>query len=129
MISGKIGTSGFLSADQLKEMSDSGCIDIECHTVTHPNLDTLSYDQQYKELNDSKQVLETLTGKKVEYLAYPTGRYNQNTISIAKSLGLKMCFKMDGGSGTLQDSPYEFPRAFVDKNLNTLIDAVNGLGY
>jgi peptidoglycan/xylan/chitin deacetylase (PgdA/CDA1 family) len=118
-----------LSADQIKQMSDSGYFDIEDHTVTHTDLDTLSYDQQYKELNDSKKVIEALTGKKVEYLAYPSGKYNQDTITIAKSLGYKMCFLMDGGSGTLQDDPYQFPRAFVDKHLNTLIDAVNGLGY
>ena len=129
MISGYIGKEGFLTADQFKEMSDSGFIDIEDHTVSHPFLDTLSYDEQYKELKDSKDTIEGITGKKVEYIAYPSGRYNKDTISIAQILGYKMCFKMEGGSGTLQDSPYEFPRAFADKNLNTLIDAVNGLGY
>ena len=129
MISSYIGKKYFLSADQIKEMSDSGYFDFEDHTVTHPDLDTLSHDEQYSELSDSKQTLEALTGKKVEYLAYPSGRYNQDTVSIAKSLGYKMCFKMEGGSGTLESSPYEFPRAFVDKHLNTLIDAVNGLGY
>jgi peptidoglycan/xylan/chitin deacetylase (PgdA/CDA1 family) len=129
MISSYIGTKYFLSADQLKQMSDSGCFDIEDHTVTHTDLDTLTYDQQYKELNDSKQAIEKITGKKIEYISYPTGKYNKDTLAAAQALGYKMGFKMEGGSATLQDSPLEFPRSFVDKNLNTLIDAVNGLGY
>lgn len=130
MISSYIGKKeGYLNADQLKQMSDSGYFDIEDHTVTHSYLDTLSYDQQYKELSDSKQAIEAITGKKVEYVSYPTGRYNKDTLTIAKTLGYKMGFKMVGGSGTLDDSLLEFPRAFADRNLNTLIDAVNGLGY
>jgi peptidoglycan/xylan/chitin deacetylase (PgdA/CDA1 family) len=126
MITGKIGTYGYLSASELREMSGSGLVNVQCHTVTHPNLDELSYDAQYKELNDSKQTLENLLGKKVEYLAYPSGRHNQDSMDIAQSLGYKICFTMDGGTGSLQSSLYEFPRAFVDKNLNTLINAADG---
>jgi peptidoglycan/xylan/chitin deacetylase (PgdA/CDA1 family) len=126
MITGKIGAPGCLTAAQLREMSDSGLISIQCHTVTHPLLDGLSYAKQYFELSDSKQTLENLLGREVGYLAYPTGHYNRDTINIAQSLGYKMCFAMGGGTGSLGDNDYTFPRAFVDKNLSTLVNAAEG---
>jgi peptidoglycan/xylan/chitin deacetylase (PgdA/CDA1 family) len=129
MITSKIGADGFLSAAQLKEMSDSGYVSVESHTVTHPYLSDLSYASQLRELTDSKNTLEGILGKKVEYLAYPTGKYNKNSIAAAQAAGYKLCLLMEGGTGSLDTSAYEYPRAFVDSSLNTLIDAVNGLGY
>lgn len=128
MITSKIDTNGFLSRAQLKEMSDSGYVSVESHTVTHPALSDLSYSAQLKEMTDAKKTLEDLTGKPVDYLAYPSGKYNKDSIAAAKATGYKLCFLMEGGTGGLTTDPYEFPRAFVDKNLNTLIDAANGLG-
>ena len=128
MITSKIGTDGFLSKAQLKEMNDSGYVSVESHTVTHPYLSDLNYQAQLKEMTDAKKTLEDILGKSVDYLAYPTGKYDKNSIAAAKAAGYKMCFLMEGGTGSLSTNPYEFPRAFVDKNLNTLIDAANGLG-
>lgn len=126
MITGKIDTAGYLSRSQLVEMDKNG-ISIECHTVTHPYLNTLSYKSQYAELSDSKQALETLLGKKVEFVAYPSGKYNSDTLRAVQALGYKMAFKMNGGTGSLSTSTYEFPRMFVNNVLSDFIGvAQNG---
>lgn len=127
MITSKIGDekNGYLSADMLKEMDQNG-MRIECHTVHHLNLDSLSYDQQYKEISDSKTTLEKLLGRPIDYLAFPSGKYNDDTIKAEKLLGYKICFKEDGGIGKLSDSQYEFPRLFVGKDLNDFINRVTG---
>jgi peptidoglycan/xylan/chitin deacetylase (PgdA/CDA1 family) len=112
MITGSIGHNDYLTADQIKEMSANG-VDIQGHTVHHPNLDELAYDKQYNELKDSKECLEKLTGKTVQYIAYPMGRYNDNTIKALKALGYKMAFKMSGGFASVYDSRYLVNRVYV----------------
>lgn len=115
----------YLTADQLKEM-DAGGMRIECHTVTHPDLSTLSYKSQYKQLSDSKTALENLLGHSIDYIAYPSGKYNDNTIKAAQQLNYKLCFKMKGGVGSITDNRYEFPRAFVGEDLQDIIKIVQG---
>lgn len=120
MISGNINTGGCLTSQQLKEMSDYG-ISIQGHTVTHPYLDTLTYAQQYDELNNSIATIEAITGKKVEFLAYPYGKYNSDTIKALKALNYKMAFRMSGGFASLSDTQYELPRVYVGNSLDNFI--------
>lgn len=125
MITSKIGDArdNYLTAEQIKEMDANG-MRVECHTLSHPNLDKLSYQEQYKELSESKAALERLLDRKVNYIAYPSGKYNKDTIKAAQQLGFKICFKMNGGAGSVTDSRYEFPRAFVGENLHDVIKIV-----
>jgi peptidoglycan/xylan/chitin deacetylase (PgdA/CDA1 family) len=127
MITDRIGDSknGYLTADQLKEMDKNG-MSIEGHTVHHLNLDSLTFKQQYSELADSKTTLETLLNKPIYYMAFPSGKYNADTIKAEKQIGYKICFKENGGIGKLSDSQYEFPRLFVGKDLQDFINRVTG---
>jgi len=73
VIASRIGTENYLSKEELKSMADSGYWTIGSHGYSHrilPNLDseTLSY-----ELTASKDILESITGKKVSNFAYPEG--------------------------------------------------------
>lgn len=125
MITSKIGDAkdNYLTADQIKEMDANG-MRVECHTVTHPDLCKLSYKMQYMELSNSKSALESILGRPIYYIAYPSGKYNANSIKAAKKLGYRMCFKMNGGVGSIGDNTYEFPRAFVGETLQDLINIV-----
>jgi peptidoglycan/xylan/chitin deacetylase (PgdA/CDA1 family) len=127
MISSKVGDSknGYLTAAQIKEMDKNG-MHIECHTVHHPDLSTLSYNQQYNELSKSKADLEALLGRPVDYIAYPSGKYNSSSIKAAKAIGYKLCFKMNGGIASISSSRYEFPRAFVGEDLQDFKNRVKG---
>lgn len=116
---------GYLSSAQIKEM-DADCLKVESHTVTHGYLNKMSYEKQLKELKDSKAALEKLLGHEIKYLAYPTGKYDANTVKAAKEAGYKMCFKMNGGQGTVSDPQYEFPRFFVGEDLNDFISRIKG---
>jgi peptidoglycan/xylan/chitin deacetylase (PgdA/CDA1 family) len=127
MITSKIGDSknGYLTADELKEMDKNG-MSIEGHTVHHLNLDSLSFKQQYSELADSKTTLETLLNKPIYYMAFPSGKYNADTIKASKQIGYRICFKENGGIGKISDSQYEFPRFFVGQDLKDFINRVTG---
>jgi peptidoglycan/xylan/chitin deacetylase (PgdA/CDA1 family) len=123
MISGNINTGGYLTEQQLKELSNNG-ISIQGHTVTHPYLDNLSYTKQYSELASSKAALEAITGKRVDFLTYPFGKYNNDTIKALKSLDYKMAFRMSGGFANLSDAQYELPRVYVGNSLEKFIASI-----
>lgn len=127
MITNEINDSknGYLTEEQIKEMDKNG-MKVECHTLSHPDLNDLTYAQQLKELRDSKTKLEGILGHSVDFLAYPSGKYNDDTIKAAKEAGYKMCFKMKGGIGSLSDNSYKFPRFFVGEDLDDFRSRVKG---
>jgi peptidoglycan/xylan/chitin deacetylase (PgdA/CDA1 family) len=84
VIAGKIGWDGYLTADQIKEMSDSGLVSIQSHTVWHQSLTSMSESNIRQELSDSISILEGITGRSVRALSYPAGSYNSYVMNIAK---------------------------------------------
>lgn len=70
-----------------KKVIESGHV-VGSHSVNHPNLIKLSYDEQWRQLEKSKQQIEEITGESVVYFRPPFGQYNEQTKEIAKKLGL-----------------------------------------
>ena len=101
-----------LTSAQLKEMDKAG-IEIESHTVTHTDLDTLSYSQQLAELKDSKTALENLLGRTVDYVAYPEGRYNDDTVKAVAATGYKMAFTTNGRWSDKSDGILTLDRVYI----------------
>lgn len=120
----------YLTSAQLKEMSDYG-IDIESHTVSHNELNQYSYEQQYKELHDSKQFLEALLQKPVKYFAYPSGKYNQNTFNALKEAGYCMAFNTENRWAGKEDGIYTLKRVFMSSafGMDVFIERVNNPDY
>lgn len=72
----------YLTADQIKELSDAGW-EIMGHTATHPNLKSLSSAQIEDELSRSKAALEGL-GLNVRNIVYPYNKSNETVREIAR---------------------------------------------
>ncbi len=62
-----------VSADELRALHGAG-IEIGAHSVTHPDLSTLTYEEAKSELEQSKRDLERELDAPVEVAAYPYGR-------------------------------------------------------
>lgn len=112
-ISNKVDGSRFMSASEIKEMSDYG-MDIQSHTVSHLELATLSYDEQLEELIDSKSTLEKLTAKPVTSIAYPLGSFNEDSKRACLNAGYSTSFTIDRGYADRDDSPFELNRICID---------------
>lgn len=80
------GWSDFMTPAQVKDISQKDH-EIGDHTITHPHLIELSQTQINKEIIDSKNYLETLTGKSVTTMAYPYGEFNSIVQNLVKSAG------------------------------------------
>lgn len=114
-ITSKLDGSYYLSPNAIKEMSDYG-IDIQSHTVTHPKLDSLTYDEQLTELKESKKTLESITGKPVTSIAYPFGNFNEDTIKAAEASGYSLGFTTNRGLADRNDHYLKIDRIYVSSN-------------
>lgn len=79
----KKGNAGNLTVKQMKEMMAHG-MSFQSHTVNHPDLSATDKATQKAELTDSIDFLEDKLNTKVNTIAYPSGRYNQTTLDLAK---------------------------------------------
>ena len=114
-VTSKLDGSYYLSHSAIKEMSDYG-IDIQSHTITHPKLDSLTYDEQLIELKESKKTLESITGKPVTSIAYPFGNFNEDTIKAAKASGYSLGFTTNRGLADRNDNSLKIDRIYVSSN-------------
>ncbi len=69
--------------EQIKEMSENGQ-EIASHTVSHSDLTNLSAEKINGELAASKEAIENHIGKPAISLCYPSGKYDNLIIEIAK---------------------------------------------
>lgn len=85
------GRKGYMSAAQLREMSDRGHL-IASHTWDHHSV--LEYDSAawQVQLAGSKKTLEGITGKPVNFFAYPFGLWSPAAFPYLKSSGMRGAF-------------------------------------
>ena len=84
---------------------------IGAHTISHPKLDTLSPEEQIKEIKQSLQELEALLGHPILHFTYPHGAYNAATLKIVNDCNYISSLRAWGGSIRKGDtSLMELPR-------------------
>ena len=86
-----------ISKDELIALDADPLCTIGAHTVSHPKLDTLTYEEQYKEIADSKQKLEQLLRHPVQHFSFPHGAHNSDTLRICHELDFSAIAAAWGG--------------------------------
>ena len=89
-----------LSWEQLKEMSNDPLIDVQCHTLTHPNLirmgrrlnDAAYAARLQKEVRQSREILQDKLNVKTSLLAYPYGVYDDKVLAATRAAGYRAAF-------------------------------------
>jgi peptidoglycan/xylan/chitin deacetylase (PgdA/CDA1 family) len=103
------GAAGaMMSERELRELADAGW-ELGAHTMTHPDMSKLGYEQCLGEIGDSAAALEQISGRAVETFAYPFGRYGPAAVAAARDAG--MLAAVTTGSGSWDR--YELTRAMV----------------
>ncbi len=115
VISNYVGAPDFMTADQLKEMSNNG-IEIESHTFKHDDLSILDEANQIETLKNSKVNLEKIIGKPVDFISYPFGRYNSSTRVATEKAGYKLGFNLNGNFADRKDNNFNMDRIYVSNN-------------
>ena len=82
------GTSRMMVEDELRDLHDAG-VELGAHTVTHPNLEDLGYDDCLREMTASRDFLRELTGAPVRTFAYPFCKYGDDAVRAARDAGFE----------------------------------------
>jgi len=125
-----IGRKNYMTREEIKQLSDEGHV-IACHTYDHhrvdryKNEDTIEFRGQKQvvndwdfQLKDTRKVLEEITGKPVEYFAYPFGIWDQPAIPEIKKLGYKLAFQLSEKRDSTEPL-YTVRRMIVASNWST----------
>ena len=104
----------FLTWGMVREMSDSGLVSFQSHTMTHPNLDQQTEAQQRWELAESQRIITAKTGKQCTVLCFPSGRYNSTTLRLAKQY-YRFALRMNGNLYVTGTNRYLIPRYYVSR--------------
>jgi peptidoglycan/xylan/chitin deacetylase (PgdA/CDA1 family) len=77
-----------INEHDIQELYKNG-FEIAAHSLTHPNMNIISSDQQALELKRSKNILEDIIGDNIDGFAYPAGHENEQLIHQVKASGYK----------------------------------------
>jgi peptidoglycan/xylan/chitin deacetylase (PgdA/CDA1 family) len=112
----------FLNWDQAREMRAGG-MDLGSHTHTHRILSSLSAEEQYQELEQSRAVLEAELQDQVTAVAYPVGgptSYTQETSELALKAGYRAGFNFLRRTNQVPlSNRLDIARLAVDGNMNS----------
>lgn len=107
-----INKTGYLSADQLRELSRRGHT-IGAHTYDHRNLKDLAGKEWDKQVVQPKKLLENITGKAITSFAYPYGVHTSEAVARLKAAGYHTGFKLLDNK-VCSDELYCLPRLMVN---------------
>lgn len=100
---------GFLRRSEVREMLDSCDIEIASHSLSHPFLTRLDSVSAWKEIHDSKLLLESLFGVEVVSFVYPYGDLDNRVVRMVKAAGYRMGRAVRSGRFDLAGDPWRLP--------------------
>lgn len=105
---------GFMNLEEIKELSDSGLIEVGAHTMIHPILSNETKERSSFEIKNSIEYLSKILNKEINIFAYPNGLYgldySKREMEIVKSCGIKLAFSVNPGEYKRGGDPFNIPR-------------------
>ncbi len=109
-----------MASSQLREMARAG-METGSHTVSHAILSRLSQSELQRELVQSRERLESLTGQGVEVLSYPNGGsadFNDEVIKVAKKSGYRTGVSYISGDNNARGMDlYSLKRIHIERDV------------
>lgn len=105
-----------MNFEELKKMSCSALVNIGAHTVNHLSLGIQQIQDQRSEIIESKNILEKLIQKPVNYFAYPYGTtrdFSDTTVKLLTEANFKLGFTNYHGFTTIRTNYYKIPRILI----------------
>jgi peptidoglycan/xylan/chitin deacetylase (PgdA/CDA1 family) len=102
------GDGAMLGESELRDLAHEGW-ELGAHTMTHPDLSALTYEECRQEIAQSREVLERRFGVAVQTFAYPFGHYGPAAMAAARDAGLQVAVTTGSGSW----ATYEMTRAMI----------------
>lgn len=94
---GLLNNPGYLTWDQLREMTGSGLVFAYNHTWSHASLGSATREKIQLEIGTAKKQLEENLGKPVNIFAYPYGSKSNEVLNVLRSNGFIAAFSTNPG--------------------------------
>lgn len=114
-----VNMPGYLTSAQIKEMADNG-IYIGSHTKSHFWLGGQDIKKAREEIFESKQALERLTSKKVNFFCYPAGGFTKQARQLVVDAGYQGAVATNPGKKYPKQDLYALKRLRISKQCNNL---------
>ncbi len=114
---GEMKTHAPMSVSELRAMVDAG-ITVGSHGCSHDSFHQLGRERLREELAESKQVLESLTGRPVTWLSYPYGDFSADVAQMAAQAGYHGAVTTIEGLNDGVPDPYAIRRLGVDDRMS-----------
>lgn len=75
-----------MTEEELRLLGRESLIEIGSHTLSHPRLPKLNAEEKKREIMESKNMLEKITGKTITSFAYPFGEYDHESLEIVSKI-------------------------------------------
>lgn len=108
-----VGTSRYLTWRQLQIMAAHG-MDIEAHTMTHPDLTRIGPRGLRWQLGECRRELQARLRRSVRLFAYPYGAYSLDVIAAVSRAGYHAAFTTREGWVASSAHALTEPRVYVD---------------
>jgi peptidoglycan/xylan/chitin deacetylase (PgdA/CDA1 family) len=111
------------SWNELREMADSGLMEIGSHTATHPILSTLTDEESWQELTCSRAEIEQHVGKPVKSFCYPNGMigdFRANQVRQAREAGYSCAVVAESGMVSPGSDSYQLARIGMTRKTSTI---------
>lgn len=102
-----------MNLEEIKELYSSGLIEIGGHTTTHLDMPLIEREALKKDLEESRDKIEEITGKKPVSFAYPWGRNNETCRKVVEEVGYKFAVSTESGSSCFSDNLFEIVRVGI----------------
>ena len=112
---GRIGVRGGLTRAQVRAMIADGW-EIDAHSVTHPDLRTVSAERLRDEVAGSRGALRSIFGVPAEFFAYPYGRSNARVRAAVRRAGFLAATTVVRGLASPRADPFALARVLVGAN-------------
>lgn len=103
-----------LTVSMVKSMLASGW-ELGSHTLTHPDLTTISASQLEEEVAGSRQQISKKFGVPIEFFCYPAGKFDDTVVAAVNDAGYKGATTVEEGVAT-PDKPFELKRIRINSD-------------
>lgn len=113
------GAAGFLSWDQIKEMSSAG-VTIGNHTRTHLHMAAATIERSRSEIRHARQRLSDVLSVESSLFAYPYGESSNEVRELVIAEGFTAAFGQHSGVAHSADDIYYIPRFAFNEQFGDL---------
>jgi peptidoglycan/xylan/chitin deacetylase (PgdA/CDA1 family) len=93
---GKLGQQGYLGREDIQILMAEG-MEIGTHGMYHRDWRELNNGELSVEINDSKKILEEITGQEIQKVSCPFGSYDRRVLNYLRNMKFQKVYTSDRG--------------------------------